>query len=276
MLRRSLLVTGLALALVLVAGTAALADPTEGVGQARRTGPDTVYLEASSPGHHGARARGGDSGCVATNLGARVDLGGQNINHMGGDKGAFYDFATCTNGTLNGLRWIGAGNPPPPSPAQLAQLAWDNLKVPAPEVHTSPPAGQDAVVNLPTWLWVGKGGGPATASTSAGPVTVNVTATPAKVVWDMGDGTTVTCTGLGTPYVPGVSDPKAASPDCGHTYTRSSAATADQRFRITATVTWTASYSVTGAAGGGALPDLTASSVAELRVAEFQALNTSR
>jgi len=213
---------------------------------------------------------------VATNLGARVDLGGQTIHHIGDNKGAFYDFATCANGNLNGLRWIGAGNPPPPTPADLAQMAWDNLKVPAPEVHTSPPAGQDAVVNLPTWLWVGQGGAVPPASANAGPVTVTVTVNPAKVVWDMGDGTTVTCTGLGTPYLPGVSDPKAASPDCGHTYARSSAATPDQRFRITATVTWTASYSVTGAPGGGALPDLTASSVAELRVAEFQALNTSR
>jgi hypothetical protein len=37
-----------------------------------------------------------------------------------------------------------------------------------------------------------------------------------------GDGSTVTCQGAGTPYT-SADNPAAASPDCGHTYTSSSA-----------------------------------------------------
>ena len=158
----------------------------------------------------------------------------------------------------------------------LAQQAWDQLQIPTPVVRTSPPSGQDAVVNLPTWLWVDDNfWAPVSQSASAGGVTSTATATPVKIVWDMGDGTRVTCNGPGTPYVSGVSDPRAPSPTCGYTYSRSSAGRPDERFRVTATVTWTAGFTVAGGAGGGALPNLTASSATELRVAEFQALNTN-
>ena len=282
MLRRagvaSVLSLVLSLVVVLGAAVAAWADPTEGVGQASRTGPDTVYLEANSPGrdrHPGGGS--GDSGCVASNLGQALDVGGSTVNHIGDEQGAFYNFATCRNNGLNGTRWIPTGGAaPPPDPAVLAQNAWDQLQVPSPVVRTSPPSGQDAVVNLPTWLWVDDGTwDPVSQSAQAGGVTVTATAKATKVVWDLGDGTTVTCNGPGTPYVLGVSDPKAPSPDCGHTYNRSSEGRPGQRFRITATVTWTADYSVAGGTGGGTLPDLSASSATDLRVAEFQALNTS-
>jgi hypothetical protein len=267
----------LAPALVLGTATAAWADPTEGVGTAARTGQDTVYLEARSPGRRAApRGGAGDSGCVAANLGETLEVTGANINHMGGGRGAFYRFAGCRNAALNGARWVPTGGgAPPPDPAVLAQQAWDKLQIPSPVVRTSPPPGQDAFVNLPTWLWVDQQSfAPVSADAAAGPVTVTATARATRVVWDMGDGATVTCNGPGTPYVPGVFDPKAPSPDCGHTYTRSSDGRPGERFRITVTVTWTAAYSVAGASGGGTLPDLSASSATELRVAEFQALNT--
>ena len=75
--------------------------------------------------------------------------------------------------------------------------------------------------------------------------------TPVSVTWHPGDGSTVTCHGAGTPYT-SADNPASASPDCGHTYTRSSAGQP-----------------------GGVLAPLFTTAVAAFRVAESQALNTS-
>jgi hypothetical protein len=101
-------------------------------------------------------------------------------------------------------------------------------------------------------------------------VSVTATATPTSVVWSMGDGSTVTCTGAGSPFHPGT-DPKASSPDCGHTYRTSSASQAGQAFPVSATVHWTVTWA--GAGQGGVFPDLTTTGNAAFRVTESQALN---
>ena len=100
---------------------------------------------------------------------------------------------------------------------------------------------------------------------------MTATATPVRVTWSLGDGSTVVCRGPGTPF-PAGGDPKAASPDCGHTYRRSSAGQPGEAFRVTAAITW----SITWAGGGqaGELPALETAGVAALRVAESQALVT--
>ncbi|GJF25027.1 hypothetical protein SHO565_55910 [Streptomyces sp. HO565] len=52
------------------------------------------------------------------------------------------------------------------------------------------------------WLWGRQGEttyGPASATASAGAATVTATATVTSIRWTMGDGSTVTCTGPGTP-----------------------------------------------------------------------------
>ena len=86
----------------------------------------------------------------------------------------------------------------------------------------------------------------------------------------MGNGDVVTCTGPGTPWQ-GQSGP---SPDCGYAYPRSSAGQPGSSYTVTATVDWTASYTVTGAPGGGPLPGLQRTSSRQVRVAEAQAINT--
>ena len=87
----------------------------------------------------------------------------------------------------------------------------------------------------------------------------------------VGDGATVICRGPGTPYAGGA-DPAAASPTCGHTYTRSSAGQPGAAFRVTVTVTWDISWRGTGGAGG-TLPPLFTAATARFRVAESQAVN---
>lgn len=156
-----------------------------------------------------------------------------------------------------------------PSPVELARVARKQLRLTPPTIAANP-AGEQ-LVNLPTWLWLSGGWVPMSATASVGEVSVTAVATPKSVSWSMGDGTTLTCTGSGTPFRPG-SDPTSASPDCGHTYRSSSAGHAGQACAVSATVHWTVRWS--GAGQSGTFPDLTTTSTAALRVTEVQALNT--
>jgi hypothetical protein len=105
-----------------------------------------------------------------------------------------------------------------------------------------------------------------TASASAGPVTSTATAMPSKVVWNMGDGDTVTCNGPGTPFSP--SDPNAST-DCSYTWPQAGS------YTVTATMYWSVIWTATGAPGGGNL-GVQAGPPAEVQVVatESQAINT--
>src|SRR5207244_3829971 len=102
-------------------------------------------------------------------------------------------------------------------------------------------------------------------------ITVTVTAEPQRVVWDMGNGDQITC-GPGTPYDP--SKPEAdQQTDCSYTYRYSSAAQPNERYVITATVEWVATWTAAGAPGGGSLGVVRRSSSVAVRVAEAEAIN---
>jgi len=195
-----------------------------------------------------------------------------------GQGGAWYTYQCSGPGFRDGLYrapvWIPDGQVPGaaplPSPEELAQQARSQLRLPAPRI-VSNPAGTK-LVNLSTWLWLDRGSWGAQSATAAVPgASVTATATPTSVSGSMGDGTELTCTGPGTPY-PAGGDPQAASPDCGHTYHRSSASAPGQAFPASATVHWTVTWSGMGA--GGTFPDMTTSASASFRVAEAQALGT--
>jgi hypothetical protein len=172
------------------------------------------------------------------------------------------------------------GQPEPPSgpavtPETLAQRAYRFLPLPAPVIHTNPPPTQDQLVNLATFLWVGREAwGARTATASVPGLAVTVTAVPVTVTWRMGEGGVVVCRGPGTPF-----DPAAGGLDqpgtCSYTYRRASAGAPAGRFTVTATTTWRITWTAAGAAGGGTLPPLSRSSQTALRVAEVQAINTS-
>jgi hypothetical protein len=195
-----------------------------------------------------------------------------------GQQGSWYVWKCTTAGVTDGLYhppvFIPNGQPAPgaaplPSPAQLAQMAYNQLRLPTPTIAANPPGEQ--LVNLPTWMWLSRGWGPVSATAAVPGVSVTAVATPTSVSWSMGDGSTVTCTGAGAPFQPGT-DPKASSPDCGHTYRTSSASQASQVFPVAATVHWTVTWA--GAGQGGAFPGMTTTGNAAFRVAEAQALNT--
>lgn len=181
---------------------------------------------------------------------------------------------TClgsTTGTeLGQLVWVpGAA---PVAPEAVARQAASRLRLGSPKIGSSPAPGTAQLVSLPTWLWIDRTGWGTRSATATVPgVSVTATATPTKVTWVMGDGSTVVCRGPGTVFPTG-GDPKAASPDCGHTYTRSSAGQPGQAFAVTATITWAISWA--GAGQAGTLPELTTRADARFTVAESQALVT--
>ncbi|AXK37718.1 hypothetical protein DVA86_28080 [Streptomyces armeniacus] len=202
-----------------------------------------------------------------------------------GEKGAWYVYRCEGGGVRDALYqppvWIPDGEEedgPEVSPTALAEQARSQLRLPSLSIKRSPAAEQ--LVNLPTWLWLERGRWRKVSATASVPgVSVTVTARPTAVDWSMGDGSSRTCKGPGTPYgtgpgAKGAAQPKNASPDCGHTYRASSAGEPDEAYPVSATVRWSLAWS--GAGESGAFPGLTTTSSAAFRVEESQAVNTDR
>jgi hypothetical protein len=163
---------------------------------------------------------------------------------------------------------------PPVDPMELATDALHRTPLPEPEISMSPSPDIPQLVNLTTYLWLpAEQWQPATASASAGGVTSTVTATPMRVIWDMGQGESVTCDGPGVPYQPGLPDDRQPS-KCHFTYRRSSAGQPGQAYTVTATVEWETNWTVSGAPGGGSLGTVSQSSSTSVQVAEIQTINT--
>lgn len=192
--------------------------------------------------------------------------------------GAWYDYVCTGEGVRDGFfrppvfipdSAPAGGGTPPLSPEGVAQLAYNQLRLPAPDIRTNP-AGRH-LVNLPSWLWLTRSSwAPVSATASVPGVSVTATAEPESVRWQLGDGATVTCEGPGTPYRAGT-DPRASSPNCGHTYRRSSLGEPDDRFAVSAMATWTVRWS--GAGRSGTFPGLTTTQETSFVVAESQAVN---
>jgi hypothetical protein len=185
---------------------------------------------------------------------------------------------SCGAGGLAGGEPVVLPDPPPgfqapPDPAVLAARALATLDLRPPTIGIAPnPAVGPGLVGLPIWLWVPPDGnpddnasswGPLTASESERGVTVNLTAVVGKIVWDMGDGNTVTCTNPGTPYA----RQGGKSPTCGYDGYRT-ANRGDERYTVTAVTTWT----VTWDAGEqeGAINGVTREGSAQIRIDELQ------
>jgi hypothetical protein len=150
----------------------------------------------------------------------------------------------------------------PPGQALLVAEAVKRLRLPAPAIRLNPAPPAAQVVHLPTWLWLDPSSWATRTATASVPgLSVTATATPVSVRWSTGDGATLTCPGAGTPWTDGT-DPRKASPDCGHTYTVTSG---QGTFRVTATTTWTVSWA--GGGASGTEPALTSTASADLKVA---------
>ncbi len=147
-------------------------------------------------------------------------------------------------------RWSAAppaGPVAPPDPRVLAQTAIAQMRLRAIGIGIVPEPGPNRVgiIGMPTWMWAADPGpatlGPITRTASAGGFTVTATARAERIVWQMGDGATVTCRGAGTPYADSFG--RQSSPDCGYTYTHQGT------YTVRATSYWTVQWSGVGLTG---------------------------
>ena len=68
-----------------------------------------------------------------------------------------------------------------------------------------------------------------------------------QIVWNMGDGSSVTCATAGVPYQESFG---AETPACGHIYTTTSGDEPGGAFTITATATWVVNWNATNGQTG--------------------------
>ena len=156
-------------------------------------------------------------------------------------------------------------------PARLARDILARIQLQRVGIGITPEPGRTGVLGLPTYLWVNNPGprtlGPISDSATEGGITVTLTARVSKVVWNLGDGATITCAGAGTPY----RDEFGArpSPTCGHTYRHPSTELPGGVYRVTATAVWDVAW--TGAGQSGRIPFEVDSSTT-ISIGEVQAL----
>ena len=181
-----------------------------------------------------------------------ADPQGQAVLGAGGPTPGEWIIPTCAGpGVIDPMPpfWVSGAKPAATTvqvaPVVVAEQAAKTLGLTSAVIEMAPPDGHPQLVNVATWLWVNPAAWrPVTATATAGPVTTTAVAAPTKVVWTMGDGSTVTCNGPGTPYDPSTPD---ATTDCSYTWP------AAGTYTVTATIYWTITWAAAGAAGGGSL-----------------------
>lgn len=146
--------------------------------------------------------------------------------------------------------------PPPPDPAVLAQQAYGELSLPAPEAFRSPSATNAdpdhgglpfTIVGLRTWFWVGDWQAVQRTVELQG-VSVTLTATPVSVRFDPGNGDdTVSCAGPGRPWTRADGNDAPVNGGCAYTYTRVPPA---GPLTATTSVEWEVNWTSNTGAGG--------------------------
>ncbi len=167
-----------------------------------------------------------------------------------------------------------AGALPAMTPEEAAEIVVERMDLRAGDIGIVPEdaPGRIGLVGLPVWMWTTPGPntfGPQTLTGTAGGITITATARVERIVWSMGDGTSVTCTTPGTSYQASYGD--RMSPDCGHRYSRTSVGKPGNAYPITATSYWVVDWTGGGASGRIDL-DLTAQT--QIQVGELQVLVT--
>lgn len=204
--------------------------------------------------------------------GAIYDCWSDNVQPMVGRGGA-------VNGMLNWPYWSSDGQV---DPEALARQAVEEMHLTAPVIGLTGYGKPESLqlLGLPTWMWAADPGesttGPVTRSASAGAVTVEATGRLTATVWQMGDGSTVTCAGpdaAGTPY--DASYGGSPSPTCGYRYGWTSAREPGGAFTVTVTANWEVTWAVVGGGQSGVMNRSVVRST-QLRVGEVQVITDRR
>jgi len=269
------------------------ASAGEGPGSTISVGSSTAGGSAGSAGQQRSGAPVGNTSsvspwsCIYTYLALNNEGG---MPRGGPTPGAWYS-VTCddraTGAQWTQTEWISpqsGGQPvaamPPVDPYAVALQAENSLVLPRPVIQSDPSG--TAVVNLPTWFWIDPSLWHADAVTATvGSVSATAVATPVSVAWSTGDGGQTVCSGPGIPYDL-LAQAAGQTTYCSYRFSRTSAGQPspdgnpnDGAFVITATVTWSVSWSATGAPGGGHLPSLFTSQTGLLRVGQVQSVDVA-
>ncbi|SBT50483.1 hypothetical protein [Micromonospora auratinigra] len=293
--RRRLLAAGLALLLALVGAPAR----AEGPGADCPPGQNDCNVWDDEPGTPGGPGGGGNTGGGGSGDGAaaKCQWNGRAIpcyddllGWFNNGDGCYYKLAEPQPDAPDGKQWyvrtcnggdLGAQSvvlldaaPPgygaPPDPEELARRALAKISLLPPRIAVAPRKSKGpGLVGLPIWLWASPGEdyfGPLTASASDRGLTVSITAKVDRIVWTMGDGNTVTCTGAGTPY-----DAKGAragepSPDCGYPGGYARAAT----YKVRATTFWTVHWQASSGGQEGDIAQSRLSGIVDVKINELQ------
>lgn len=139
----------------------------------------------------------------------------------------------------------------PPSVTQIVQTATASITLPTANPVIEPGPGRNqwkmVAVGYPLWLHVG---GPTTLTDSASVAgyTISISAVRSGLSFAMGDGSTVKCAAT-TPWD---GNTKAQpSPTCGYSYAKKSPA--DSPYTVTATASWTITWTGAGQSGSFAM-----------------------
>ncbi|WND19972.1 hypothetical protein [Streptomyces violaceus] len=165
-----------------------------------------------------------------------------------------------------------------PTPGVLAAYAYDKIEVPETEVELKP--ATRSTVNLPTWVWSGKGtfqevqvraelpNAGVWAETTAKPIALHLNpgTDDAEVYPASGDCEINDDGSIGSPYAKGDA---GKTPPCGIRYLRASGGTP---YQLNASITWQISWEGSGGARGD-LPNGTFETTQEMTVQEIQSIN---
>lgn len=246
-----------------------------------------VVIVARDPGSSGRPARrskvsSGPTRCIGLGVTVPCAFQGHSWNHthqcydLGGDSsGRWCMDATSLFFPYGGPRFRRI--PPAqadvelPDPGQMARTAVEHMNLQPVSIATSPGTveqdpGALSYVGWNMWLWNSSSDpasvGPITESVSAGGYTVTATAKVDHVVWEMGDGGSVSCA-TATAWEPRFRN-NERSPDCGYVYQQ------DGEYVISATTHWVVQWQAPGAQGSLTVE---VSESAHLLVAEAHMLN---
>ncbi|RLK24236.1 hypothetical protein DER29_2134 [Micromonospora sp. M71_S20] len=298
--RRSLAGVGLALLLALGAAVPAIAAQRADPGAECPPGQSDCSVWDDDPGAPGDPGGGGDDGGGGDPGGgggsARCQWNGRTVKcydsvlgWFNNGDGCYYKLAepqpeapegqqwyvrTCNGGDLGSQTTVLRDAPPPgfgapPDPEELARRALAKITIAAPRIAVAPRRSNGpGLVGLPVWMW-GRNddrkyfGPTQEASESERGLTVRIEAKFDRIVWNMGNGRKVTCSGAGTPYRADGPLAGRPSPDCGYQgYPKAG------DYRVRATTYWT----VTWAGGGqsGVIPVNRTTGTVPVRINELQ------
>lgn len=246
------------------------ASAVEGAGAALAAPRNPIPPTAHNWGYSYGAEQPGSGGAPGTGGGKGSSAGGGSHGRSGPGK---VSICGVWRMGIQGCSPIPVPGAPPDTapattPAQLADTAWKQLRLPLPQVATAPPRGAEGLVGLPEWFWVSNWNSHHNRA-QAGGVWAEVTAHPTSVRIDPGARQpALTCPGPGTAYRR--SRPAAGQhSDCSYIFRHSSAGLPGNAYRVTVSVTWAGSW-VGSDGSGGVLPALRRSSTVAVQVAEGQ------